>query len=125
MSLINSDAIFLVSVSPEEIRREKEKAKDLRKSQWWQRQVSRGSCHYCRSQTLPEELTMDHIVPLIRGGRSTRGNVVPACKACNNRKKYLLPMEWEDYLRDWPNRQNSGTTQHKSPPPKDDPHGRV
>jgi hypothetical protein len=24
--------------------------------------------------------------------------VVPACKDCNNRKKYLLPLEWEEYL---------------------------
>jgi 5-methylcytosine-specific restriction protein A len=44
------------------------------------------------------ELTMDHIVPIARGGRSTKGNVVPACKSCNTKKKQLLPMEWEDYL---------------------------
>ena len=36
---------------------------------------------------------MDHIVPLVRGGRSTKGNVVPACKACNTGKKYRLPWE--------------------------------
>jgi len=41
---------------------------------------------------------MDHIVPMSRGGKSTRGNVVPACKACNNKKKYMLPIEWEEYL---------------------------
>ena len=41
---------------------------------------------------------MDHIVPVIRGGKSTRGNVVPACKECNNKKKHLLPIEWEEYL---------------------------
>jgi hypothetical protein len=23
---------------------------------------------------------------------------VPACKECNNRKKYLLPIEWDEYL---------------------------
>jgi 5-methylcytosine-specific restriction endonuclease McrA len=37
-------------------------------------------------------------VPLIRGGRSVRGNVVPACKECNNTKKSLLPWEWDAYL---------------------------
>jgi 5-methylcytosine-specific restriction endonuclease McrA len=42
---------------------------------------------------------MDHIVPLGRGGRSTRGNVVPACKACNTRKQSSLPVEWAEYLR--------------------------
>lgn len=41
---------------------------------------------------------MDHIVPIARGGRSTKSNVVTACKTCNNKKKQLLPMEWEEYL---------------------------
>jgi 5-methylcytosine-specific restriction protein A len=41
---------------------------------------------------------MDHVVPLARGGRSTKGNLVPACKDCNNKKKNLLPMEWEAYI---------------------------
>ena len=39
------------------------------------------------------------MVPLIRGGRSSRGNMVPSCKDCNNRKQSLLPWEWEDYLK--------------------------
>jgi 5-methylcytosine-specific restriction endonuclease McrA len=42
---------------------------------------------------------MDHIVALSRGGKSTKGNVVPSCKACNSKKKYLLPIEWEEYLQ--------------------------
>jgi hypothetical protein len=25
--------------------------------------------------------------------------LVPACKECNNRKKYLLPLEWEEFLQ--------------------------
>ncbi|NTV43419.1 MAG: HNH endonuclease [Syntrophobacteraceae bacterium] len=93
-----SEPFFLVKTSPEAIRREKEKARALRKSQWWQRKLAKGECYYCQGKIAPEDLTMDHIVPVVRGGRSTRGNVVPACKACNNRKKYLLPIEWEEYL---------------------------
>jgi 5-methylcytosine-specific restriction endonuclease McrA len=42
---------------------------------------------------------MDHIVPLSRGGKSAKGNVVPSCKECNNRKKQLLPMEWDLYVQ--------------------------
>jgi 5-methylcytosine-specific restriction endonuclease McrA len=42
---------------------------------------------------------MDHLVPLSRGGKASRNNVVPACKECNSRKKYLLPIEWEENLR--------------------------
>ncbi len=41
---------------------------------------------------------MDHLVPLIRGGRSVRSNVVPCCRECNANKKYLLPLEWEEHL---------------------------
>ncbi len=98
MALDEGEAYFLVSVSPGDLKKEKEKARELRRTQWWQRQLARGRCHYCERTCRPGELTMDHLVPLVRGGRSTRGNVVPACKECNNRKKYLLPIEWEEYM---------------------------
>lgn len=90
---------FISDISEQEVRREKDKARELRKSQWWKNRVARGVCHWCGATFAPEELSMDHIVPIIRGGKSTRGNVVPACKECNNRKKYLLPVEWEEYLK--------------------------
>ncbi|NOY70471.1 MAG: HNH endonuclease [Deltaproteobacteria bacterium] len=80
------------------LRAEKEKARKLRASQWWKRKCSKGFCHYCGSKVRPAELTMDHIVPLSRGGKSTKGNVVACCKECNNKKKSMLPMEWEQYM---------------------------
>ena len=89
---------FLSPVTEEEIRKEKTKARDLRKTSWWKRKCARGTCYYCGRNVNPKDLTMDHIVPIIRGGKSTKGNVVPACKECNTRKKYLLPLEWEEYL---------------------------
>jgi len=89
---------FISSVSDAEIRREKAKARVLRVSAWWKRRLAAGRCGYCDRPTAPRELTMDHRVPLVRGGRSTKGNVVPACKACNVAKKYRLPTEWEEYL---------------------------
>ncbi|MCF8028796.1 MAG: HNH endonuclease [Desulfobacteraceae bacterium] len=79
-----------------EIRREKAKARELRASQWWKRKCAKGVCHYCGRQVPPKKLTMDHIVPIARGGKSTRSNVVPCCKHCNTRKKAQLPMEWTD-----------------------------
>lgn len=95
MKYFDNAPCFLATASPEVVAKEKEKARALRKTQWWQRRIAQGVCHYCRKPTPPKELTMDHIVPLIRGGLTTRGNVVPACKECNNRKKYMLPIEWE------------------------------
>ncbi len=87
-----------IPIDSAHIRREKQKARDLRKSQWWKRRRADGICYYCRKHFPPDELTMDHLVPLIRGGRTNKGNVVPCCKECNSRKKYLLPIEWEAYL---------------------------
>lgn len=87
-----------VDIDEAALRRERHKARELRQSPWWKRRCAKGRCHYCGRPTPARELTMDHIVPLVRGGRSTRGNVVPACKECNTRKKSLLPMEWEAYL---------------------------
>lgn len=72
---------------------ERAKAKALRKTQWWQNKLNAGVCHYCGKTFPRDELTMDHIVPIARGGKSTKGNVVPCCKQCNNDKKYLTPVE--------------------------------
>ena len=80
------------------LKRERRRARELRQSQWWKRRCAKGICHYCGRPTPPADLTMDHVVPLVRGGQSTKGNLVPACKDCNNRKRHLLPMEWADYL---------------------------
>jgi len=86
---------FVPEAGEEEIRRERAKARELRQSAWWKRRIAAGRCHYCGKSVAPRELTMDHLVPLIRGGRSTKGNLVPACKDCNNRKKHHLAFEWE------------------------------
>ncbi|MBT3287205.1 MAG: HNH endonuclease [Victivallales bacterium] len=90
---------FFTPADEEHVKREKAKARDLRKSQWWKNQLGRGQCQYCRERVPPKELTMDHIVPIVRGGRTTRSNVVPCCKDCNNQKKYMLPIEWQEHLQ--------------------------
>ena len=89
---------FEFEVSEEQIRRERNKARELRQSPWWKNRIAQGRCHYCGTRVPPKELTLDHIVPVARGGTSSKGNCVPACKDCNNQKKHLLPVEWEAYL---------------------------
>jgi|SRR5689334_18689686 5-methylcytosine-specific restriction enzyme A len=86
-------------VDPDDLKRERAKARELRQTQWWKRRLAAGVCHYCRRHVGIARLTMDHVVPLGRGGRSRRGNVVPACKDCNNRKRSLVPVEWDEYVR--------------------------
>ena len=80
------------------IRRERAKARDLRKSRWWQQKTAAGKCYFCGQKTTFKNLTMDHLVPLARGGLSTKDNLVPCCKSCNNKKKSMLPLEREEYM---------------------------
>jgi 5-methylcytosine-specific restriction endonuclease McrA len=89
---------FITDIDETHLSRERQKARALRDSQWWKRQLAKGRCHYCGEAFSPKSLTMDHIVPMSRGGKSTKGNVAPACKACNNKKKSMLPIEWDEYL---------------------------
>ena len=93
-----SDEFWFDGVDDDVLRRERARARELRKTRWWQRKTADGRCHYCGQVFPHRELTMDHLVPLARGGRSTRDNLVPCCKECNTRKKTLLPIEWEEYL---------------------------
>jgi len=86
---------FLIEVDDATVRRERAKARELRASQWWKRRCSTGVCHHCGKQVGAKALTMDHLVPIVRGGRSTKGNVVPACKACNTAKKHRLAFEFD------------------------------
>ena len=84
---------FLVEVTEDQVRRERQKARELRASQWWKRKRASGVCHHCGGTFPPAELTMDHLVPIIRGGKSTKGNLVPSCQPCNAARKHRLPFE--------------------------------
>lgn len=90
---------FIPEADAEALRREKARARELRQSAWWKRRIAAGVCHYCGRRVGAKALTLDHIVPIIRGGRSVRGNMVPACKDCNSKKQSLLAWEWEEYVR--------------------------
>lgn len=79
----------------DEIKREKNKARALRATQWWKRKCAKGVCFYCNQKFPARDLTMDHIVPISKGGRSTKNNVVPCCKDCNSEKKSRLLMDWQ------------------------------
>ncbi len=103
--------------SPEFLKREKEKARILRNSPWWKNRRASGKCYYCGRVFPPSELTMDHLVPLARGGQSTKGNIVPCCKECNNKKRSLLPVEWQEYLAHL-----SGKNPPTPPAPEGDSH---
>jgi 5-methylcytosine-specific restriction endonuclease McrA len=51
------------------------------------------TCQYCGVMPQRQELTVDHIIPRSRGGKTTWENVVAACTKCNGRKGSRLPVE--------------------------------
>jgi 5-methylcytosine-specific restriction endonuclease McrA len=51
------------------------------------------TCQYCGAQPLKADLTIDHVIPRVRGGATTWENVVCACKPCNLRKGPRTPAE--------------------------------
>ncbi len=90
--LLKMDEYF-APASEEHQKREKAKARELRQSSWWRQQVGKGICYHCEAQFPPKELTMDHLVPIARGGKSTKNNCVPSCKDCNSKKGYKTRAE--------------------------------
>ena len=53
----------------------------------------RHVCAYCGDHYPESELTVEHIVPVSRGGQHTWTNVVTACRSCNTRKGNRRPEE--------------------------------
>jgi len=51
------------------------------------------TCQYCGARPDKSELTLDHVVPRSRGGRSSWENVVTACTRGNQRKGRHTPEE--------------------------------
>lgn len=52
-------------------------------------------CVYCQSK---RNLTIDHIIPRSKGGKSSFENCTTACKPCNNKKGNRAPSEARMYM---------------------------
>lgn len=56
----------------------------------WVRQ--KGLCHYCQGQlqkagtNSKRAATVEHLLPISRGGKSSEENCVLACRECNNER---------------------------------------
>jgi 5-methylcytosine-specific restriction endonuclease McrA len=87
------DDWYFVTGDKAHIAKEKKKAQELKASQWWKNILGKGLCHYCGAKFPAKELTMDHVVPIARGGTSTKGNVVPSCRKCNQEKRLHTPVD--------------------------------
>src|SRR6185295_2346686 len=86
MTMDRPDVIRLVSyvrIPREAHRRKITRRAVLARDSW--------TCQYCGSRK--SGLTVDHVIPRSRGGKSVWENIVAACASCNRRKGNRLPRE--------------------------------
>ncbi len=50
-------------------------------------------CQYCSGKFRNADLTLDHVMPRSRGGRSCWNNIVTCCVPCNRKKRNRTPDE--------------------------------
>jgi 5-methylcytosine-specific restriction endonuclease McrA len=53
----------------------------------------RFKCVYCVKSFSMKDLTLDHVVPVVKGGKRTWTNIVSSCVPCNQRKGAKTPQE--------------------------------
>lgn len=53
-----------------------------------------GICAYCGLQYNPDDLQIEHIIPVCQGGSNDISNLCLACVPCNCSKKGRTPEQW-------------------------------
>ena len=61
-----------------------------------QKVISRDGrvCYYCRELVAPDDIEVDHMLPVSRGGSDALDNLVVACRSCNQEKGTLTAEEF-------------------------------
>ncbi len=60
--------------------------------------MSHKRCYYCGHRLSRKNKTIDHVIPLSKGGADKKHNQVLACRTCNEEKGCLLPDEFRAIL---------------------------
>lgn len=66
----------------------KAKMKRVLKEEWFR------ECAYCGYKERNKEMTVDHIIPLAKGGSDSFYNQIPACRSCNVSKGDKPVRQW-------------------------------
>jgi 5-methylcytosine-specific restriction enzyme A len=90
---------FAYDLEASDIAAERQKARELRASQWWKRQLRQRDVVTGAGRDTGQGTDHGPCRAHCPRRKKHAGNVVPACKTCNNKKKQLLPMEWEAYVQ--------------------------
>lgn len=97
--LMNSVTHFYAPQTQEFIKKQRSEARKLKESRWWKEKVSFGLCYYCEGKFEPQTLTMDHKIPIARGGVSSKNNIVACCKDCNTKKQSQSHLDFQEIFK--------------------------
>lgn len=59
---------------------------------------SNTKCYYCGCTVEESKRTVDHKIPVSRGGLTKQDNLVMSCQKCNNEKDFLTEEEYNEFL---------------------------
>jgi hypothetical protein len=57
-----------------------------------------AECVWCRRELAPghRDLTLEHVIPRLKGGPAWLENEVAACRPCNRARRHTAPLAWLD-----------------------------
>ena len=75
---------------------------DLTIQQWLEIKTNyQYRCAICNISENERPLTMDHIIPVLHGGQTTKTNIQPLCQSCNSRKFTNFPAQMDVSTHEW------------------------
>lgn len=84
------EAIKLATLDPEPDHRRKARRKKSYSRVKRERLKRDPFCHWCRTGLTIKTVTIDHVVPLLRGGSNADDNLVISCEPCNKEKGHEI-----------------------------------
>lgn len=65
----------------------------------WTQQIAFSNCRYCRIKLEANNASLDHQLPISRGGKDESGNLILICMKCNRSKGSMTHEEFDAFLR--------------------------
>jgi hypothetical protein len=84
-----AEAILLATEGPPDIGKRAERKGSNRRHKWAMLRRS-NLCHWCKCVLTIHTATIDHVIPIGRGGADQRDNMVLACEPCNKKRGCTL-----------------------------------